>query len=79
MRFGICLSNIGSFSDPQIPLELALAAETSGWDGVFSWDHLAFAWGAPAADPWTILSAIANLQANPQGSSRPVEGRKNAA
>jgi probable F420-dependent oxidoreductase len=59
MRFGICLANIGSFSDPQIPIELALAAETSGWDGVFSWDHLAFAWGAPAADPWTILSAIA--------------------
>jgi alkanesulfonate monooxygenase SsuD/methylene tetrahydromethanopterin reductase-like flavin-dependent oxidoreductase (luciferase family) len=59
MRFGICLANIGSFSEPQVPVELALAAEASGWDGVFSWDHLAFAWGAPAADPWTILSAIA--------------------
>jgi alkanesulfonate monooxygenase SsuD/methylene tetrahydromethanopterin reductase-like flavin-dependent oxidoreductase (luciferase family) len=59
MRFGICLANIGSFSDPQIPLELGQAADTAGWDGVFSWDHLAFVWGAPSNDPWTVLAAIA--------------------
>src|SRR5881396_727081 len=59
MRFGICLANIGSFSDPQVPLELAVAAEANGWDGVFIWDHLAFVWGAPAADPWTVLASIA--------------------
>jgi alkanesulfonate monooxygenase SsuD/methylene tetrahydromethanopterin reductase-like flavin-dependent oxidoreductase (luciferase family) len=59
MRHGICLANIGSFSDPYVPLELAVAAEASGWDGVFVWDHLAFVWGASAADPWTVLAAIA--------------------
>jgi alkanesulfonate monooxygenase SsuD/methylene tetrahydromethanopterin reductase-like flavin-dependent oxidoreductase (luciferase family) len=59
MRFGICLANIGSFSDPQVPLELAHAAEANGWDGVFSWDHLAFVWGAPAADAWTVLASVA--------------------
>jgi alkanesulfonate monooxygenase SsuD/methylene tetrahydromethanopterin reductase-like flavin-dependent oxidoreductase (luciferase family) len=59
MRYGICLANIGSFSDPYVPLELALAAEAGGWDGVFSWDHLSFVWGAPAADPWTVLASIA--------------------
>ena len=59
MRYGICLANLGSFSDPHVPLELAVAAEESGWDGVFTWDHLAFVWGAPAADPWTVLASIA--------------------
>jgi probable F420-dependent oxidoreductase len=59
MRFGICLANISSFADPHVPLELAIAAEASGWDGVFTWDHLAFVWGAPAADPWTVLTAVA--------------------
>jgi probable F420-dependent oxidoreductase len=59
VRFGICLANIGSFSDPHVPLELAVTAEASGWDGVFTWDHLAFVWGAPAADPWTVLAAVA--------------------
>src|SRR5437870_9799690 len=60
MRWGICLANIGSFSDPRVPLELAIAAEANGWDGVFIWDHLAFVWGAPAADPWITLAAIAS-------------------
>jgi probable F420-dependent oxidoreductase len=59
VRSGICLANIGSYSDPRVPVRLARAAESSGWDGVFIWDHLAFAWGAPAADPWTVLAAIA--------------------
>lgn len=59
MRYGICLANIGTFSDPLVPIELAQAADVNGWDGVFTWDHLAFVWGAPAADPWTVLAAIA--------------------
>ena len=59
MRYGICLANLGSYSDPHVPVRLAQAAEAGGWDGVFIWDHLAFAWGPPAADPWTVLAAIA--------------------
>ncbi len=59
MRYGICLANIGTYSDPTVPVRLAQAADASGWDGVFIWDHLAFAWGPPAADPWTVLAAIA--------------------
>ena len=59
MRFGICLANFGTYSDPNVPMQLAQAAEASAWDGVFIWDHLAFAWGPPAADPWTVLAAIA--------------------
>jgi alkanesulfonate monooxygenase SsuD/methylene tetrahydromethanopterin reductase-like flavin-dependent oxidoreductase (luciferase family) len=59
VRYGICLANIGMYSDPSVPVRLAQAADASGWDGAFIWDHLAFAWGSPAADPWTVLAAIA--------------------
>jgi probable F420-dependent oxidoreductase len=59
VRYGICLANIGTYSDPNVGVRLAEAAEASGWDGVFIWDHLAFVWGPPAADPWITLAAIA--------------------
>jgi alkanesulfonate monooxygenase SsuD/methylene tetrahydromethanopterin reductase-like flavin-dependent oxidoreductase (luciferase family) len=59
MRHGICLSNIGTYADARVGVELARTAEGAGWDGVFIWDHLAFVWGAPAADPWTVLAAVA--------------------
>jgi probable F420-dependent oxidoreductase len=59
MRYGICLANIGTYSDPNVGVRLAEAAEASGWNGVFIWDHLAFVWGPPAGDPWITLAAIA--------------------
>ena len=34
-------------------LELAVAAERAGWDGVFAWE------AAYGVDPWGLLSAIA--------------------
>jgi probable F420-dependent oxidoreductase len=60
VRFGICLANIGSYSDPRVGVRIGEAAENAGWDGVFTWDHLAFVWGAPAADPWITLASIAS-------------------
>jgi alkanesulfonate monooxygenase SsuD/methylene tetrahydromethanopterin reductase-like flavin-dependent oxidoreductase (luciferase family) len=59
VHYGICLANIGTYSDPSVPIRVARAADAGGWDGVFIWDHLAFAWGVPAADPWTVLATIA--------------------
>lgn len=59
MRFGICLANIGTYADPRAAVRIAHAAEAVGWDGVFTWDHLGFVWGPPAADPWVTLTAIA--------------------
>src|SRR5690242_10135378 len=59
MRYGVCLANIGTYADPRVGVRVAEAAEAAGWDGVFSWDHLAFVWDAPAADPWVTLAAIA--------------------
>jgi probable F420-dependent oxidoreductase len=60
VRYGICLANIGTYSDPRVGVRIAEAAEARGWDGVFIWDHLAFVWGPPAADPWITLASIAS-------------------
>lgn len=60
MRYGICLANLGTYADPRHAVRVAQAAEVSGWEAVFVWDHLAFVWGSPAADPWTTLAAIAS-------------------
>ena len=58
MRFAV---NIPPFADPRTIVDLAVDAETSGWDGVFLWDHLQ--WETQRQldvhDPWAMLSAIA--------------------
>jgi alkanesulfonate monooxygenase SsuD/methylene tetrahydromethanopterin reductase-like flavin-dependent oxidoreductase (luciferase family) len=59
VRHGICVANTGSYSDPRVTAGLARTAEASGWESLFVWDHLAFVWGPPAADPWVTLAAVA--------------------
>jgi alkanesulfonate monooxygenase SsuD/methylene tetrahydromethanopterin reductase-like flavin-dependent oxidoreductase (luciferase family) len=59
MHYGIEVVTLGDYADPKNVLRLALAAEEAGWEGLFVWDHLGFAWGAPSGDPWVILSATA--------------------
>lgn len=59
MKFGLLVSNIGTYADPHAIVELARSAETAGWDGVFVWDHLGFVWTSRAADPWVTLGAMA--------------------
>ena len=57
MRYGLLCANIGSYSDPRFVADVAEAAESSGWEGLFIWDHLAFVWGMPTTDPWVTLTA----------------------
>lgn len=59
MRFGLACANIGSYADPRAIVRVAQAAERAGWEAVLVWDHLAFVWGVPAADPWVTLGAVA--------------------
>ncbi len=41
-------------------VELAVTAESRGWDGLFLWDHIAYRAPVKAlADPWVALSAVA--------------------
>ena len=61
MRYAICVTNLGTYSDPGVVARLAVAAEDAGWNGLFIWDHLGFVWGAPACDPWVALTAAAAL------------------
>jgi len=59
VRFGLYVSNFGSNSDVRHVADLAREAERARWDGLFVWDHLAFVWGQPSADPWVVLTACA--------------------
>jgi alkanesulfonate monooxygenase SsuD/methylene tetrahydromethanopterin reductase-like flavin-dependent oxidoreductase (luciferase family) len=59
VRYGLYVSNFGSNSDPRHVAELAREGERAGWEGIFVWDHLAYVWGQPAADPWVLLAACA--------------------
>jgi alkanesulfonate monooxygenase SsuD/methylene tetrahydromethanopterin reductase-like flavin-dependent oxidoreductase (luciferase family) len=60
LQRGLFLAPFDELSDPRVVVELALAAESRGWDGIFLWDHIAYRPPVRAlADPWVTLSAIA--------------------
>jgi alkanesulfonate monooxygenase SsuD/methylene tetrahydromethanopterin reductase-like flavin-dependent oxidoreductase (luciferase family) len=60
VRYGLSAANFGAYAEPARIAELAGTAEGAGWEGLFLWDHLAFAWGPPAGDPWLLLAAAAH-------------------
>lgn len=48
--------------DPQVLVDLGIAAERAGFDGFFLWDHLSFSndgQGPAVVDPWLVLALIA--------------------
>ena len=59
LRFGLSLINFGAFAEARRVADLARVAEDAGWDAILVWDHLAFAWGLPTGDPWTLVTACA--------------------
>lgn len=58
MQHGVNLPNM---TDPATLVDLAVTAEAAGWDGVFVWDHVAYAEivELPVVDPWVLLGAVA--------------------
>ena len=60
MRWGLSVSLSLELTEPASLAELATVAEAAGWDGVFVWDHLWNRTGAPFADPFVTLAAIAS-------------------
>lgn len=58
MRFAVSIPNMG---DASAVVDLAVAAEQAGWDGVFLWDHVHFVreLNLDVFDPWVLLGAIA--------------------
>jgi len=60
LRKAVGLPTVGEFGDPRVLLDLAVAAEERGWDGVFLWDHVLYhqpSW--PVVNPTVALAAIA--------------------
>jgi alkanesulfonate monooxygenase SsuD/methylene tetrahydromethanopterin reductase-like flavin-dependent oxidoreductase (luciferase family) len=61
MQFAMYVPNFDTFGSVQTLVKLARAAEATGWDGFFLWDHLlpdADSRLGPVADPWIALTAI---------------------
>ena len=54
------LPPFGSFGDVHALVDLAVAAETAGWDGFFLWDHILYEADVPFVDSWIALTAIAS-------------------
>lgn len=61
MRFAVEVTGLGSYANPAVVAEVARTAEEAGWDGLFIWDHLAWAGGIPSGDPWISLAAAATV------------------
>jgi alkanesulfonate monooxygenase SsuD/methylene tetrahydromethanopterin reductase-like flavin-dependent oxidoreductase (luciferase family) len=61
MRFGLELPCGGEGVTASALVELCVAAERAGWDGVFLEDYLVYYRGEdpPTFDPWVVLSAVA--------------------
>lgn len=60
VKNGLLIPPIGRIADPLLLSEIAAAAEASGWDGVFVWDHVLPSPDGPQeiADPWIALAAM---------------------
>ncbi|MFI9550394.1 LLM class flavin-dependent oxidoreductase [Nonomuraea endophytica] len=60
MRFSINIPNFGEFADARNVAKVAAAAEESGWDALFVWDHVVHRkQRIPFGDPWMLLTAAA--------------------
>jgi hypothetical protein len=59
LKSAVYLANFATYADPRAVVRVARAAVDAGWDGLFLWDHLAFVWNGPSADPWVTLGAVA--------------------
>ena len=67
MKYGVMVSTHGEFADPDALATLAREAESAGWDGFFTWDHIAtassprgrVAAAEPLIDTWVALTVIA--------------------
>ena len=60
MRQGLFFPPFDGVADPHRLVDLARAAEASGWDGLFLWDHLLYGGVTKILDPYIALAAIAS-------------------
>lgn len=59
MNFGLYVPPMGEYASARVLASLASDAEQAGWDGFFTWDHIASGWSDRVTDPWIAYAAIA--------------------
>jgi len=61
VRHALNLGTGGAYADPRTLVDLVVAAERSGWDGVLLEDYVVYQSmaGVATADSWTVLAAAA--------------------
>jgi alkanesulfonate monooxygenase SsuD/methylene tetrahydromethanopterin reductase-like flavin-dependent oxidoreductase (luciferase family) len=61
LRHALYLPPFEELADPRVMVDLAVAAEASGWDGLFLWDHVLRPpeEATRVADVWIQLAAVA--------------------
>lgn len=58
MRIGL---SVPVMAEPSVLIDLGVAAEVNGWDGVFLWHHVVGTpdFAVPMSDTWVVLGALA--------------------
>ena len=61
MQHALSVAPFGELVDPKAMVDLAVAAEAAGWDGLYLWDHVHRdpAEVAEISDVWVTLAAVA--------------------
>lgn len=59
LRHALYFAPFEDLSEPSAVVDIAVAAEANGWDGVFLWDHVLRPDVARVADVWITLAAVA--------------------
>lgn len=61
MKIALSLPPFGKLADPNALVEIAVAAEQAGFDGVYLWDHVYRPEADPREilDPWVVMAAQA--------------------
>jgi alkanesulfonate monooxygenase SsuD/methylene tetrahydromethanopterin reductase-like flavin-dependent oxidoreductase (luciferase family) len=59
LRHALYFAPFEDLSEPQAVVDIAVAAEANGWDGLFLWDHVLRADVERLADVWITLAAVA--------------------
>jgi alkanesulfonate monooxygenase SsuD/methylene tetrahydromethanopterin reductase-like flavin-dependent oxidoreductase (luciferase family) len=65
VRFAVGLPNVGEFGDVRTLVDLAVAAEQHGWDGVYLWDHVLF-----HEPDWPVVSNVVTAAAIAAATTR---------
>jgi alkanesulfonate monooxygenase SsuD/methylene tetrahydromethanopterin reductase-like flavin-dependent oxidoreductase (luciferase family) len=59
LSYGVFLPPFDELAEPGAVVEIAVAAEQAGWDGLFLWDHVVAIPGMAVADSFTVAAAVA--------------------